>query len=114
MPASSIAREEVSINESWTAVVAHLPALLLTWVASIVIGVVAYISSMIVLGVFASLDSSETGSIVAFSLSQVVNIPLSIFGQFIGILFVAIPAAIMRLVKLSRLVRHLQFSSRVP
>ena len=92
MPASLVAKEEVSINEAWNAVLAHLPTLLLTWVASVMIGIVAYVSSVIALGFFSALDSSESGTIVALILSQLVNIPLNIFAQFVGILFVAVPA----------------------
>ena len=100
MPTSPVAREEVSINGAWTAVVAHVPTLLLIWLVSIAIAVITYIFSAITLGIFSSglyeglYDYDPgAGAIIAILMSQVsFLLPLNIVTQLLSVLFVAVPA----------------------
>ena len=95
MPTSPVAREEVSINGAWTAVVAHVPTILVIWLVSIAIAVIAYLFNMMTLGIFSAVLSDydpESGAVIAILISQVSSLPFHIVTQLLGVLFVAVPA----------------------
>ena len=95
MPTSPVAREEVSINGAWTAVVAHVPTILVIWLVSIAIAVIAYIFSSITLGIFSAALSDydpESGVLIAVLISQVSSLPFNIVTQLLSVLFAAVPA----------------------
>jgi len=93
VPTSPVAREEVSINGAWTAVVAHVPTILVIWLVSIAIAVIAYIFSRLTLGIFsAALYDYESGPVIAILISQVSSLPFNIVTQLLSVLFVAVPA----------------------
>ena len=95
MPTSPVAREEVSINGAWTAVVAHVPTILVIWLVSIAIGVITYLFSMITLGIFSAAlydYDPESGPVIAILISQVSSLPFNIVTQLLSVLFVAVPA----------------------
>ncbi len=93
MPTSPVAREEVSINGAWTAVVAHVPTILVIWLVSIAIAFIAFIFSRLTLGIFsAALYDYESGPVIAILISQVSSLPFNIVTQLLSVLFAAVPA----------------------
>ncbi len=98
MPVSSIAREEASLNEAWTAFLAHLPTMLLIWLASsaaifiaLLVGFVA-LSLCTAIFVGGSAGDTTTGIYISMIISYIVQIPLWVLSQLVGVLFVAVPA----------------------
>jgi len=98
VPVSSIAREEASLNEAWTAFLAHLPTMLLIWLASsaaifiaLLVGFVA-LSLCMAIFVGGSTGDTTTGIYISMIISYIVQIPLWVLSQLVGVLFVAVPA----------------------
>jgi hypothetical protein len=95
--AAAIAYEPPSITRAWEAFVAHIPTILLVWVATIAIGVVGAVASMLLPILASGLASSggsggkAAGSLAAL-LAWLVQWPFSILSQLVGVLFVAVPA----------------------
>ena len=98
MPVSSIAREEASLNEAWTAFLAHLPTMLLIWLASsaaiFIAWLVGFVALLLCMAIFAggSAGDSTTGIYISMIISYIVQIPLWVLSQLVGVLFVAVPA----------------------
>ena len=98
MPVSSIAREEASLNEAWTAFLAHLPTMLLIWLASsaaiFIALLVGFVAMLLCMAIFAggSTGDSTTGIYISMIISYIVQIPLWVLSQLVGVLFVAVPA----------------------
>ena len=98
MPVSSIAREDASLNEAWTAFLAHLPTMLLIWLASsaaiFIALLVGFVAMLLCMAIFAggSAGDSTTGIYVSMIISYIVQIPLWVLSQLVGVLFVAVPA----------------------
>ncbi len=98
MPVSSIAREEASLNEAWTAFLAHLPTMLLIWLASsaaiFIAWLVGFVAMLLCMAIFAggSAGDSTTGIYISMIISYIVQIPLWVLSQLVGVLFVAVPA----------------------
>ena len=97
MPVSSLAREEASLNEAWTAFLAHLPTMLLIWLASSAAILIAWLLGLVALwlcmAIFAEpLANSTTGIYISMIIFYVVQIPLWGFSQLVGILCLAVPA----------------------
>jgi len=98
VPVSSIAREEASLNEAWTAFLAHLPTMFLIWLASsaaifiaLLVGFVA-LSLCTAIFVGGSAGDTTTGIYISMIISYIVQIPLWVLSQLVGVLFVAVPA----------------------
>jgi len=98
VPVSSIAREEASLNEAWTAFLAHLPTMLLIWLASsaaiFIALLVGFVAMLLCMAIFAggSTGDSTTGIYISMIISYIVQIPLWVLSQLVGVLFVAVPA----------------------
>ena len=98
MPVSSIAREEASLNEAWTAFLAHLPTMLLIWLASsaaiFIAWLVGFVAMLLCMAILAggSTGDSTTGIYISMIISYIVQIPLWVLSQLVGVLFVAVPA----------------------
>ena len=96
MPVSSIAREEASLNEAWTAFLAHLPTMLLIWLASsaaiFIAWLVGFVALLLCMAIFAGGVGSTTGIYISMIISYIVQIPLWVLSQLVGVLFVAVPA----------------------
>jgi hypothetical protein len=98
VPVSSIAREEASLNEAWTAFLAHLPTMLLIWLASsaaiFIAWLVGFVALLLCMAIFAggSAGDSTTGIYISMIVSYIVQIPLWVLSQLVGVLFVAVPA----------------------
>ncbi len=94
--AAEIAYEPPSINKAWAAFVAHIPTILLIWVATIVIAVIGFVVSVIfsLIGIGlagGNTDAEAVGSLAVW-LGNLSQVPFAILSNLVGVLFVAVPA----------------------
>jgi hypothetical protein len=94
--AAAIAYEPPSISKAWAAFLAHIPTILLIWVATIVLSVIGFVASLALTALGAGLSSGGAGAEAAAGLAAVlgnlVQLPFSILSSLVGVLFVAVPA----------------------
>lgn len=91
------AYEKPSLNRAWEAFLPHLPAILLIWVATVVIsGAGFFIYLLIIIVGFGLTNGSSADPITAAALvvqlGQLGQLPYVIFSNLVGVLFVAVPA----------------------
>ena len=93
--ASPLATESPSINRAWEAFVAHVPAILLAWIAAMgisVIGTVVYFAISALLTMLSGPDPNGGGTVLAMALGQLGQLPFMVLSSFVGVLLAAIPA----------------------
>ena len=93
--ASPLATESPSINRAWEAFVAHVPAILLAWIAAMgisVIGTVVYFVISALLTMLSGADPNGGGTVLAMVLWQLGQLPFMVLSSFVGVLLAAIPA----------------------
>lgn len=94
--AAAIAYEPPSISKAWAAFLAHIPTILLIWVATIVLSVIGFVASLALTALGAGLSNGGAGAEAAAGLAAVlgnlVQLPFSILSSLVGVLFVAVPA----------------------
>ena len=94
--ASPAAYEPPSVQKAWQAFLAHVPTILLIWVAWAVISGVGFVVSLGFTAVGIALTSgvagSESASSVAELVGSMVQLPFVVFSSLVGVLFVAVPA----------------------
>ena len=93
--ASASATEQPTLNRAWEAFLAHVPTILLIWLATAVLAVlgvaVTWLILLLGLGVSGSTGSDSAVSIATF-LGQLGQLPFAILSSLVGVLFVAVPA----------------------
>ena len=93
--ASPLATESPSINRAWEAFVAHVPAILLAWIAAMgisVIGTVVYFLISALLTMLSGADPDGGGTVLAMALGQLGQLPFTVLSSWVGVLLAAIPA----------------------
>ena len=93
--ASPLATESPSINRAWEAFVAHVPAILLAWIAAMgisVIGTVVYFVISALLTMLSGADPNGGGTVLVMALGQLGQLPFMVLSSFVGVLLAAIPA----------------------
>ena len=94
--AAAIAYEPPSISKAWAAFLAHIPTILLIWVATIILSVIGFVASLAFTALGAGLSNGGAGAEAAAGLAAVfgnlVQLPFSILSSLVGVLFVAVPA----------------------
>ncbi|MEB3158677.1 MAG: hypothetical protein VKK03_04380, partial [Synechococcus sp.] len=82
-----------TLREAWKDTVAHVPTLLLTWLASVVVAVIGAIVYYVIFFLFAAADDgSGIGAGMGAVFGQISGIPFSLLQSLIGVMFTAIPA----------------------
>ena len=92
---SPLATESPSINRAWEAFVAHVPAILLAWIAAMgisVIGTVVYFVISALLTMLSGVDPDGGGTVLAMALGQLGQLPFTVLSSWVGVLLAAIPA----------------------
>jgi uncharacterized membrane protein len=91
--AAPSAYEQPTLNRAWEALLAHVPTLILIWIAGGVLyglGVVVYmVTGFVGLGLF---STDDTGVTIATLLGYLASTPFVVLMNLVGILFVAVPA----------------------
>lgn len=94
--ASPAAYEPPSVERAWKGFLAHLPTILLIWVACAVISGLGLVVSLGVTAVGIALTSGVAVGDTAFSVADMVGsiaqLPFVVFSSFVGVLFLAVPA----------------------
>lgn len=82
-----------TLREAWNDTIAHVPTLLLTWLASVAVAVAGLIVYWVIFLLFSALDDgSGVGSGMGAVFGQLSSIPFSLLQSLISVLFTAIPA----------------------
>ncbi|WP_415399367.1 hypothetical protein [Synechococcus sp. W4D4] len=93
--ASALATESPSINRAWEAFVAHVPAILLAWIAATgisVIGMLVYFVISLVLTTLSGADPNGGGTVLAIAVGQLGQFPFTVLSSLVAVLVAAIPA----------------------
>ena len=94
--AAPIAYEQPTINRAWEAFVAHVPTILLIWIATVALSAVGWALSwqivLVGIGVASGGGSGDTAISAASALGQLVQLPFAVLSSLVGVLFVAVPA----------------------
>ena len=98
--AAPIAYEQPTLNKAWEAFVAHIPTILLIWIATAVLAVLGMGSQLLFTVVGNSLSGVSLGSAIdgnsstglGLLLGQLGQIPFSILSNLVAVLFAAVPA----------------------
>lgn len=90
------AYDQPTLNGAWAAFVAHVPTILLIWIATAVlsgVGLAVYLLiTMVGLGLSGGGSGSESALSLATALGQLGQVPFAILSSLVGVLFVAVPA----------------------
>ena len=91
--AAPIAFEPPSIQKAWQAFLQHIPVVLVSWVGSIVLSLLAVLAyGLIIVAVSAIIGSSDAALGLGAVLAQLVQLPFSILASLLSVLLVAVPA----------------------
>ena len=90
--ASASAYETPSLNKAWEALLAHVPTLLLIWIAGVVLYGLSLAVNFTISLMGTSIASDSTGTAMAQILGYLASLPLSVLGSLVGVLFTAVPA----------------------
>ena len=93
--AAPLATEQPTINRAWEAFVAHVPTILLIWLATAVLTGVGFAiySVMALVGIGLSGGNADgTSATLALGLGQLGQLPFTILTSLVSVLFVAVPA----------------------
>ena len=88
------AYEKPSLSRAWEAFLLHLSAILLIWVATVVISGAGFLIYLLItlVGFGLTNGSSEASITAAVLVGQLGQLPFAIFSNLVGVLFVAVPA----------------------
>jgi len=90
------AYDQPTLNGAWEAFVAHVPTILLIWIATAVIsglGLGVYLLITLVgVGISGSGSGGEQAIGLASALGQLGQLPFTVLSSLVGVLFVAVPA----------------------
>ena len=82
-----------TLREAWKDTIAHVPTLLLTWLASLAVGLAGLVVYWVIALLFSALDDgSGVGAGMGAIFGQLSSIPFSLLQRLISVLFTAIPA----------------------
>ena len=90
--AAPIAHEPPSIQKAWQAFLQHIPVVLVSWVGSIVLSLLAFLVYGLTIVVVSSIIGSSDAALgLGAVLAQLVHLPLSILASLLSVLLVAVP-----------------------
>lgn len=91
--AAQIAFEPPSIQKAWQAFLLHIPVVLVSWVGSIVLSLLAVLAyGLIIVAVSSIIGSSDAALGLVALLAQLVHLPFSILASLLSVLLVSVPA----------------------
>jgi hypothetical protein len=93
--AAPLAYEQPTINRAWEAFVAHVPTILLIWIATVALSGVGWVGWALywLIDLFAVGEAGGvSGGYTALSaLGQLVQLAFTVLANLVGVLFVAVP-----------------------
>ena len=90
------AYDQPTLNAAWEAFVAHVPTILLIWIATAVLsgaGFAVYsLITLLGLGIAGGGSAADHALGVAAALGQLGQLPFAVLSSLVGVLFIAVPA----------------------
>lgn len=94
--AAPLAYEQPTINKAWQAFVAHVPTILLIWIATVALAAlgaaVTWVILLVGVGLAGGGSAGDWAVTAASALGQLGQLPFVILSNLVGVLFVAVPA----------------------
>ena len=90
--ASPQAYEQPTINRAWEDFIAHIPTMLLIWIASVAVGVLGFLASLAISVTTAWLSGNSSDAALPSLFGIAGQFPFLIISSLLGVLFVAVPA----------------------
>lgn len=94
--AAPLAYEQPTINKAWQAFVAHVPTILLIWIATVALAAlgaaVTWVILLVGVGLAGGGSAGDWAVTAASALGQLGQMPFVILSNLVGVLFVAVPA----------------------
>jgi len=93
--AAPLATEQPTINKAWEHFMAHVPTMVLIWVASAVLAGLGFGAYLLISLIAVAIAGGQTDGLVAgvgAALGQLGQLPFSLLSNLVGVLFVAVPA----------------------
>lgn len=94
--AAPLAYEQPTINKAWQAFVAHVPTILLIWIATVALAAlgaaVTWVILLVGVGLVGGGSAGDWAVTAASALGQLGQLPFVILSNLVGVLFVAVPA----------------------
>jgi len=90
--AAPSAYEQPTLNRAWEALLAHVPTMVLIWVAGGVLYGLGMVVNLVItlMGMGVAMDS--TGTALAQVLGYLASLPFVVLSSLVGVLFIAVPA----------------------
>ena len=90
------AYDQPTLNGAWEAFVAHVPTILLIWIATAVLSGVGFavysLITLLGLGIAGGGSGGDQALGVAAALGQLGQLPFTVLSSLVGVLFIAVPA----------------------
>lgn len=90
------AYDQPTLNGAWEAFVAHVPTILLIWIATAVLSGVGFavysLITLVGLGIAGGGSAGDHAIGVAAALGQLGQLPFAVLSSLVGVLFIAVPA----------------------
>jgi hypothetical protein len=90
------AYDQPTLNGAWEAFVAHVPTILLIWIATAVLSGVGFavysLITLLGLGIAGGGSGGDQALGVAAALGQLGQLPFAVLSSLVGVLFIAVPA----------------------
>ena len=90
--ASPQAYEQPTINRAWEDFIAHIPTMLLIWIASVAVGVLGFLASLAFSITAAWLSGNSSDAVLPSLFGIAGQFPFLIISSLLGVLFIAVPA----------------------
>lgn len=90
--ATATAYEAPSLNKAWEALLAHVPTLVLIWIAGGVLYGLSVVVNMVITLMGMGIASDSTGTALAQILGYLASLPFAVLSSLVGVLFIAVPA----------------------
>ena len=90
--ASPQAYEQHTINRAWEDFIAHIPTMLLIWIASVAVGFLGFLASLASSITAAWLSGNSSDAVLPSLFGIAGQFPFLIISSLLGVLFIAVPA----------------------
>lgn len=90
--AAPSAYEQPTLNRAWEALLAHVPTLILIWIAGGVLYGLSVVVNMVITLMGMGIATDSTGTALAQILGYLASLPFAVLSSLVGVLFIAVPA----------------------
>ena len=90
--AAPSAYEQPTLNRAWEALLAHVPTMVLIWIAGGVLYGLSVLVNMVITLIGIGVATDSTGTALAQILGYLASLPFAVLSSLVGVLFIAVPA----------------------